>query len=214
MGADGPNSKVKSFAGIETSGFDYNQSGLVGTVTIEETDNKTAYQRFLQSGPIALLPLSCTKSSIVWSLSPKDAKKVAKLDPKRFTELLNAAFCNPNEDIQYLISQIDENGDSQVDFQDEVEWGQSRIPQPAIETCPPRVLDVDKGSRACFPLKIRHVERYFGDRVVLIGDAAHTIHPLAGQGLNLGLADAKSLSFCLSKAIRDGQDVGNICIII
>ena len=47
--------------------------------------------------------------------------------------------------------------------------------------------------RAGFPLVARHAVRYHRDRIVLAGDAAHTIHPLAGQGLNLGLADAHSL---------------------
>ncbi|KAJ3332518.1 putative ubiquinone biosynthesis monooxygenase, partial [Kappamyces sp. JEL0680] len=58
IGADGPNSKVREFAGIESVGLNYSQHGLVGTVLIEQCDNKAAWQRFLPSGPIALLPVS------------------------------------------------------------------------------------------------------------------------------------------------------------
>ncbi|KAJ3326757.1 putative ubiquinone biosynthesis monooxygenase, partial [Kappamyces sp. JEL0680] len=53
-----------------------------------------------------------------------------------------------------------------------------------------------------------HATTYSGHRVVLVGDAAHTVHPLAGQGLNLGLADSESLSRLLLRGIQNGQDIG------
>ncbi len=62
---------------------------------------------------------------------------------------------------------------------------------------------VDK--RFQFPLRQRHAHSYFKDGVVLVGDAAHTIHPLAGQGVNLGLLDARGLSAELAKGIDAGR---------
>ena len=59
-----------------------------------------------------------------------------------------------------------------------------------------------------FPLNQLHAKNYFSNRQLLIGDAAHTIHPLAGQGLNLGLSDALSLHSILLSARRRGDDIG------
>ena len=59
-----------------------------------------------------------------------------------------------------------------------------------------------------FPLNQLHVKNYFSKRTLLVGDAAHTIHPLAGQGLNLGFADILSLQQVLISARRRGEDIG------
>ncbi|PIP80506.1 MAG: hypothetical protein COW84_04860, partial [Gammaproteobacteria bacterium CG22_combo_CG10-13_8_21_14_all_40_8] len=59
-----------------------------------------------------------------------------------------------------------------------------------------------------FPLIATHARRYTGHRYALVGDAAHTIHPLAGQGVNLGFLDAKALSETLGKMKKSGQDLG------
>ncbi|PTQ87858.1 UbiH/UbiF/VisC/COQ6 family ubiquinone biosynthesis hydroxylase [Agitococcus lubricus] len=64
------------------------------------------------------------------------------------------------------------------------------------------VLSVDR--RHAFPLVARHAERYYGQGVVLIGDAAHTIHPLAGQGVNLGFLDAAVLAEEIGRALARG----------
>lgn len=64
------------------------------------------------------------------------------------------------------------------------------------------------GPRAGFPLRMQHAKQYTQPRLALIGDAAHTIHPLAGQGVNLGLADAAALAEVLVKAHRQHQDIG------
>jgi len=63
--------------------------------------------------------------------------------------------------------------------------------------------------RFSFPLQARHANSYIDENIALIGDAAHTIHPLAGQGLNLGIADADELARALSEARLKGESLGN-----
>lgn len=86
------------------------------------------------------------------------------------------------------------------------------IPPADSELVPPLVTSIQAGSVASFPLRFNHTESYLGEgtgaRTVLVGDAAHTIHPLAGQGLNLGLGDVECLAKCIETAILQGSDVG------
>lgn len=69
------------------------------------------------------------------------------------------------------------------------------------------------GDRACFPLRMLHAKNYVAPRVALLGDAAHVIHPLAGQGLNLGIMDAAVLADVLQQAINDKQDIGMVAVL-
>src|SRR5690606_31835693 len=63
--------------------------------------------------------------------------------------------------------------------------------------------------RAAFPLSLVHAASYVGERSVLVADAAHGIHPIAGQGLNLGFRDVKELSDILGDAYEEGADLGD-----
>jgi len=65
------------------------------------------------------------------------------------------------------------------------------------------------GKRWSYPLSLMHAERYAGHRLALIGDAAHAIHPIAGQGFNLGLKDVAALSECIVDARRLGLDIAS-----
>ncbi|TDY04292.1 UbiH/UbiF/VisC/COQ6 family ubiquinone biosynthesis hydroxylase [Thiohalophilus thiocyanatoxydans] len=67
----------------------------------------------------------------------------------------------------------------------------------------------DSGPRAVFPLRFFETEHYIRPRLTLVGDAAHTIHPLAGQGVNLGFADAQSLAQVIREAQQRQQDIGS-----
>ena len=81
----------------------------------------------------------------------------------------------------------------------------SHHPSPKYVT-PPRI-DSIVSPRLSFPLSCFQTQSYVKGRVALIGDAAHTVHPMAGQGLNLGLADVQVLADVIDKAAKSGMDV-------
>jgi len=65
-------------------------------------------------------------------------------------------------------------------------------------------------SRGMFPLGMKHANYYAKSRVALIGDSAHRIHPMAGQGVNLGFGDVRGLTETIERSIHNGQDFGEI----
>lgn len=69
------------------------------------------------------------------------------------------------------------------------------------------------GPRAAFPLQLQYAQSYVKPHVALIGDAAHVVHPLAGQGVNLGLLDAAALAEVLLDAVAAGQDLGALRVL-
>ena len=166
VGADGFNSPVRSFADIPSRGWDYSRTGVVATLRLEDcgwggSSRKIAYQRFLPTGPIAMLPLPGPYATLVWSTTPERASLLKRLSSEDFIALVNAGFRLSPADLDYLHSiehgQVDELGwrDHQT-FYDA-----TKIPQ--------RVVDVQSGSIAGFPLRLRHVDTYITERVALIG---------------------------------------------
>lgn len=206
VGADGANSPVRTFAGIEARGFDYNRHGVVASLTMEGPgwggpEHKIAYQRFLPTGPIAMLPLPGNMSTLVWSTTPERAAVLKSLSHADFVAMVNAGFRLSTTDLEYLHTLSSGQ-------EDEFAWREKHTPvnQQAI---PMRVAKVQAGTVASFPLRMRHADTYTGERVALVGDAAHTIHPLAGQGLNQGQGDAAALVRTISHAVQTGQDIGS-----
>ncbi|KAK4132332.1 ubiquinone biosynthesis hydrox [Trichocladium antarcticum] len=205
VGADGANSPVRAFAGIEARGWDYNRHGVVATVQLEGegwggADTKIAYQRFLPTGPVAMLPLPGNHSTLVWSTTPRNASLLKSLSARDFVAMVNAAFRLSPTDLAYM--QTQESGQA-----DEYAWRLAHTPFDH-RAVPQTVAAVQEGTTASFPLKLRHADTYIGERVALVGDAAHTVHPLAGQGLNQGQADVQSLAKTIEYAVGHGQDIG------
>lgn len=205
VGADGANSPVRSFAGIEARGWDYGRHGVVATLELEGEGwggeyNKIAYQRFLPTGPVAMLPMPGNYATLVWSTTPEKAALLKSLPPKDFIAMVNAAFRLSAVDIGYMHTQS-------TGQEDELSWRLQHTPiEP--ESIPQTVVGVQEGTVASFPLKLRHADTYISERIALVGDAAHTIHPLAGQGLNQGQGDVQSLAKTIEYAVSHGQDIG------
>ncbi|MFT5814748.1 MAG: 2-octaprenyl-3-methyl-6-methoxy-1,4-benzoquinol hydroxylase [Psychroserpens sp.] len=81
----------------------------------------------------------------------------------------------------------------------------SNLAQEIMQNFPKCTGKVSVINKAAFPLTRRHANQYHKGRVLLIGDAAHTINPMAGQGVNLGFKDVKALQHVIAKAIGDGE---------
>lgn len=205
VGADGANSPVRSFAGITSRGWDYQRHGVVATLELEGEGwagehCKIAYQRFLPTGPVAMLPMPGKYATLVWSTTPENAALLKKLPPQDFVAMVNAAFRLSPVDLAFMHSQ-------QSGQHEELAW-RAQHTLVASQAVPQAAVAVQEGTVASFPLKMRHADTYTGERVALVGDAAHTIHPLAGQGLNQGQADVQSLVKAIEYAVSHGQDLG------
>lgn len=152
VGADGASSAVRRLLGIGETVREYGERGIVATVSSARGHQHTAWQRFLPTGPLALLPLASGDSSIVWSAQDAEATRLMELPAAEFADRLTEASAS--------------------------------VLGPLTLASP----------RAAFPLRRMTARRFAGNRCALVGDAAHVIHPLAGQGVNEGLQDALCLA--------------------
>ena len=159
IAADGGESTLRTLAGLEVSRHDYGQRGVVGYIDSERPNEATAWQRFLDTGPLAVLPVDKHRSSIVWTLPDAEAGRALALDDEAFGRELTNAFA-----------------------------GRLGALRPV-------------SARAAFPLRRQLANNYVAGRVLVLGDAAHVVHPLAGQGVNLGLRDVAGLR----EVVRDAQ---------
>lgn len=177
-------------------------------------------------------------SSLVWSTTPELAAILKFVKPEALAALINAAFRLSDTSMRYLNARLPELAEyyggagnvtleavlGEIHFREESDGvglssplfssdsvqsaSTSGVPPIGSESFPPLVRSIQAGSQASFPLRLSHADDYVTDRVALIGDAAHTIHPLAGQGLNMGLSDAKALSETILQTLSLGGDIG------
>jgi len=166
VAADGSDSPARHLAGIETQGHPYDQHAVVAHLRPERPHGRTARQRFLATGPLALLPLADGRVSLVWSTSPVQAAELLAMDAADFGVAVTRGSAGALGDLALA------------------------------------------SGRAAFPLKLMHARDYTRSRFVLIGDAAHAVHPLAGQGVNLGLLDAGTLVQVILDAASAGMELG------
>jgi 2-octaprenyl-6-methoxyphenol hydroxylase len=164
VGADGRESGTAARAGITYTGWQYGQTALVCAVQHDRPHGGVAHQFFMPAGPLAVLPLSAQRSTVVWSEQTNSATVINKLDDAAFLDVLRPRFGDFLGDIALV------------------------------------------GGRFSFPLGMMIAKSYIAPNVALIGDAAHGVHPIAGQGLNAGLFDVATLIQVLSEAKQRGED--------
>lgn len=177
VGADGANSWLRQQLSMPMTFRDYDHHAIVATVACSQGHQKTAWQVFLPSGPLAFLPLASQNeqgeqlASIVYSASPDEIERLKALSVDDFSKELTAAV------------------DGKL----------------GVITC--------QSERLSYPLTMRLANNFCQDRAILIGDAAHTIHPLAGQGVNLGLKDAAALAESIASQVENNQLTVDIKVI-
>ncbi|HEX6929807.1 MAG TPA: UbiH/UbiF/VisC/COQ6 family ubiquinone biosynthesis hydroxylase [Gammaproteobacteria bacterium] len=166
VAADGAASPLREQFGIHITSANYGQQGIVCVIRTEKPHGETARQRFLPTGPLAFLPLSDGRISIVWSVIDDEAARLMAMTDSEF----RGALATASEGVLGRITEC--------------------------------------GKRGAFPLRRQHADTYVAPRAVLIGDAAHVVHPLAGQGANLGFLDAAALVETLVEARDEERDFG------
>lgn len=171
IGADGRNSFVRNWAGIETRGWSYNQRAIVCTVEHEHPHNNVAIEHFRAQGPFATLPMTpgengAHRSSVVWTEHGTEKDSALHYPQDVFDVALTARF----PESYGAVKQV--------------------------------------GGRFAYPLGLQHAHDYIAPRLALIAEAAHGMHPIAGQGLNMGLRDVAALADVLTAARESGDDLG------
>lgn len=166
VGADGGQSTVRSLLEIPQKHTDYEQTAIVTTVKSSLPHNNVAFERFTESGPLAILPINNQECSVVWTRSQEQAEELMGLSETDFMTQLQQCF-------GYLL-------------------GQLTLVAP----------------RRAFPLSLIRAETMVSERAVIIGNAVHQLHPVAGQGFNLGLRDVAQLAEMLIKQQQKNADVG------
>lgn len=165
--ADGAKSPLREQLGIEVKQRDYQQTAIIANVSTDQTVAGIAYERFTRSGPLALLPLTNERYSLVWTHKTSEVDATLGLSDAEFLEQLQAAF-------GYRLGRFNK-----------------------------------VGKRSNYPLSLVKAVTETKGRAVLIGNASHTLHPVAGQGLNLALRDVATLSDLLAAQAKQQGDCGS-----
>lgn len=164
VGADGTSSGVRDALGIEVDRHDFQQTLFVARVRSQRAPDGTAWERFTDTGPTALLPRGDRHFGTVHGVARDQTEAVMALDDTAWLQRLQQA----------------------------IGWRAGRL--------------LDSGPRSAYPLIQVLARALVGERTVLLGNAAQTIHPLGAQGFNLGLRDALTLAELLEVEGDAGSD--------
>lgn len=166
VAADGARSWLRERLGVDARVWNYGQTAVIANVSVDRAHGGIAYERFTDTGPLALLPLDAERMALVWTVRDGESDALLSLDDETFLARLQDRFGHRAG----------------------------------------RFLRV--GKRAAYPLRLVRAAEQTAERTVIIGNAAHSLHPVAGQGFNLSLRDVAVLADVLADAIADGGDPG------
>jgi len=171
VAADGSRSAIGTQCGVAWQQQPYGQVAVIANVSTAQAHGGRAFERFTQHGPLAMLPMSDGRCSLVWCHAQDKADEVKSWSDERFCAELQRAFG----------------------------WRLGRI--------------THAGKRAVYPLSLTTATQCISHRVALVGNAAQTLHPIAGQGFNLGLRDVMSLAETLAQAWSEQKDCGEYAVL-
>lgn len=163
VAADGVQSLTRQLAGLDIKQQDYQQTAIITNLQTDQMHHGIAYERFTDAGPIAFLPMTNNRYSVVWTSAPDEAQRIMQLSDDQFINELQQRFGFRAGNIQKT------------------------------------------GQRFSYPLRYTETEQLTKGRLVVIGNAAHTLHPVAGQGYNLALRDVAELAELIVSAEDPGQ---------
>jgi len=166
VAADGGFSTVRQLLNLDNQQTSFEQSAIIANITTSQAHQGVAYERFSEHGPIALLPMSQGRSSLVWSMKSDDVDAIMALDDNGFLAALQHAF-------GYRLGTFEK-----------------------------------AGKRVSYPLNQTLASTLVHHRVAFIGNAAQALHPIAGQGFNLGLRDVAALIHQLTETLLANGDIG------
>ncbi len=171
--ADGARSQTCQQLGIHFTEHDYGKQAIVANVRTQLPHQGRAFERFTQSGPLAMLPLGGDAgsrgrlSSLVWVVEKDQQELMLGLEDTDFLEALQHEF-------GYRLGRLE-----------------------AVS------------KRVSYPLSLVTATEQLRDRVLVMGNAAHSLHPVAGQGYNLALRGVARLAKCIGSAIAEGRSPGS-----
>lgn len=171
VAADGSSSALAQHCNVDWRSEDYGQIAVIANVTTSLPHQGKAFERFTRNGPLAMLPMSEGRCSLVWCHAAEDQAKVDSWSDAEFLHQLQQAFG----------------------------WRLGAM--------------VKAGKRHSYPLRLTSAQQHISHRLALVGNAAQTLHPIAGQGFNLGLRDVMSLAEIIAQAEQQGNDIGSYQIL-
>ncbi|MBE0362793.1 2-octaprenyl-6-methoxyphenol hydroxylase [Pseudoalteromonas ulvae UL12] len=169
--ADGAQSAGRRLLNVEFTQQAYQQSAIIANIEVAGDHQQQAFERFTEHGPMALLPMSDHRYSLVWCAAPHEIESLIAADDTAFLSQLQQAF-------GYRAGRF-----------------------------------CKVGMRAQYPLIKGQASQFISHRAVIIGNAAHAVHPIAGQGFNLGVRDIELLVEIIAQARATGQDIGDYAVL-
>jgi 2-octaprenyl-6-methoxyphenol hydroxylase len=158
-------SHTRELAGMEMRREDYGQAAVIANVTTEYPHQGVAYERFTDTGPLAFLPMTQNRCSVVWTINATETAEVMALGDDAFIARLQQRF-------GYRLGHIEKTG-----------------------------------IRHAYPLAYVEASQLVKGRVVIIGNAAHALHPVSGQGYNLALRDAAEIAEVIASYDDPGHEL-------